>query len=97
MTPTLKKLWLHSFDWLEFFHQDLHRTTFFPQKWVTFLKSFVVSSIYLFCAALTENVAVRLCFLFTSRFNYSQTSAFGIFGFFDSVIEMHFSKKLPAG
>ena len=39
-------------------------TTFFSQKCVSFSKSNVVCSIYRFCAALTENIAVRLCLLF---------------------------------
>ena len=39
-------------------------TTFFSQKWVSFLKSVVVCSIYHLFAALTENITVRLRLLF---------------------------------
>ena len=40
-------------------------TTFFFNNWVSLLKSIFVCSIYHFCAALTENIAVRLCLLLT--------------------------------
>ena len=44
-------------------------TTFFAQKCVSTLKSIVVGSIYHFCAALTENIAVRLHRLFSKSAN----------------------------
>ena len=44
-------------------------TTFFPQKFVPFLKYFVVCSIYQSCAALTENIAYDCAswFLFSQK------------------------------
>ena len=49
---------------LEFYQQDLHRQLFSLEN-AFFLKSIVVCSIYHLCAALTENIAVQLRFLFS--------------------------------
>ena len=51
-----------SLHWLEFFHQDLHQQLFSLKSSFLFSKS-NVSSIYPLCAAFTEKVALRLCFL----------------------------------
>ena len=32
----MKNPWFCSLDWLEFFHQDLHRQLFSLKKWVSF-------------------------------------------------------------
>ena len=60
ITVALKNLWFDSLDWLEFFHQCLHRQFSFLSKLGLFLSSIVICSICYFCAILMENIAVRL-------------------------------------
>ena len=91
MTLTQKNLGFYSLDWLEFFHQDLHRQLF-PPKMGSFIKSNVLCSMYHFYGTLTKNIAVRLRRLFLLLRNWSSTNWLNILGPKNSILS-NFSQK----